>query len=153
MFKGFALVSGEFVGRVASLVGEFIGISEDCYMGQWNEFFTVVQGSARVLPLKVVDSCTYDYLDFTSATEISVIFKTNDPANPLLTKTKTSGAVALGSQLGKLTVALSEADTALLAIQDAGDFQLTAAFPAAPTTVIVPFLGALTVLPAIGTSC
>ena len=153
MYKGRALnISGEYEGRIDLLKGEYSGSVED-EMGWTKGFFTVIQGQARTnnsaLMLKVFDNETGDYLDFATATEIKVIFKTNDPANPLLTLTKTGGAITVVA-LGRLAVALTEAQATLLAIGDGQDFELEADFPAAaspapPTTVLVNFHEALTV--------
>ena len=84
------------------------------------EFFTVIQGEERDLPIKFVQEDGSPYV-LNAPDEIKVRFKKADES--ILEKKLTLAEVVITSDpLGEVTVKLQEADTALLKVGDRLDF-------------------------------
>lgn len=78
----------------------------------------VVKGEDRVLNFQISDEETQGYFDLTTATEITVCFKNQDLTT--LSKTMGGGAVSIVTAVaGKLSVTLTDTETALLYADDA----------------------------------
>lgn len=103
---------------------------------------TIIQSRKATLLVRLVQSINGvvgDPVDLTGVTEISTCFQNTTGAELVLTKT--GGAITvLGSPvLGKLSIALTAAQTALLALTDTDVLELALTYPSSdPIGIQIP---------------
>jgi len=103
---------------------------------------TLVAGSDRNLILRVVVKETDEPLDLTGATGIKARFQKED--DTVLEKILASGVTVLNALTGKIQVALTDADTALLKVGEKQGFEVEIDIGAQKS--IVQFKEVLTVI-------
>jgi len=103
---------------------------------------TIVAGSDRNLVLRVVVKETDEPLDLTGATSIKARFQNEDDS--ILEKTLATGVTILNALTGKIQVALTDTDTALLKVGEKQGFEVEIDIGAQKS--IVQFKEVLTVI-------
>lgn len=82
--------------------------------------YQIIQGGKAIIPIRLTDQSTGDPYDLTSVAEIKTCFQNSDGSELMVTKTGGAISVVGNPILGKLQIALSSAQTALLDEVDEG---------------------------------
>lgn len=86
--------------------------------------YQIIQGGKAIIPIRLTDQSTGDPYDFSPVTEIKTCFQNSDGTELMVTKTGGAITVVGNPILGKLQIALTAAQTALLNEVDAGTLEL-----------------------------
>lgn len=89
---------------------------------------TIIQGGAKTLNVRLlqkINGVVGDPVDFTGVTQISTCFLKSDGTELMLSLTGLAIAIVGSPLLGRLSIALTSAQTALLAAIENGTLELT----------------------------
>lgn len=99
---------------------------------------TIIQGGKKSFVVRVLSQATGDPYSLTGVTEITACFMKADGTELMKTFTASGGITVVTALLGKLAIALTAAETALLAPVDSAVLELAIDLGSGPEKVQIP---------------